>query len=163
MKNWVDLIIAIALASAFIRGWRAGFLSSIFSAIGFIGGGIGGLVGGLALTKSWHQSAGTFAAILALISFGSWIGELIMRQCGRFFHGKVLFGPFKWLDTLLGAAFSLARTLVMIFLVGSLLLAMPWGWSQKDVGGSYLFKEIKTHAPKVKINLHSLTSLNPLG
>lgn len=163
MKNWVDVIIAIALLSSFIRGWRAGFLSSIFSAIGFIGGGIAGLVGGLALTKSWTQSVGTFAAILALISFGSWIGELLMRQFGRFFHGKVLFGPFKWIDTLLGAAFSLARTLVAIFLVGSLLLAMPWGWAQKDVGGSYLFKEIKGHAPKVKINLHSLTSLNPLG
>ena len=163
MKNWVDIVLGVALLSAFIRGWRAGFLSSIFSAIGYIAGSIGGLVAGLQLTKSWHQSFGTFAAILALISFGSWIGQLILRQFGRFFHGKILFGPFKWIDTLLGAAFSIARTLVMIFLVGTLLMAMPWGWAQKDVGGSYLFKTIKSHAPHVKINLHSLSSINPLG
>jgi len=163
MKNWVDVVIAVAVLGSFIRGWRAGFLSSIFSAIGFVGGGVAGLVGGLALTKTWQHNVGTFAAILALISFGSWIGEMIAKKFARFFHGKVLFGPFKWLDTWLGAAFSLARTLVMIFLIGSLLTAMPWGWAQKDLGNSYLFKAIKTHAPKVKINLHSLSTLNPLG
>ena len=163
MKNWVDIIIAIELLSALIRGWRAGFLASVFSAVGFVAGGIGGLVVGLQVTKSWNHNLGTFTAILALISFGSWLGEMLLRRFARFFHGKVLFGPFKWLDTLLGIAFSLARGLVLVFIIGSLCLAMPWGWAQKDVGGSYLFGQIKSHARHVKINLHSLSTLNPLG
>lgn len=163
IKNWVDVVLAVALISSLIQGWRAGFFATIFSAIGFVGGGIVGLVGGIALTKHWSQSAGTFAAILALISCGAWIGELLMRHFAKFFHGKVLFGPFKSLDSVAGAAFSVARTLVMAFIIGKLLLAMPWGWAQHDIGSSALFQQMENHAPKVVLNLHSLSKLNPLG
>ena len=156
INNWVDIVIAVAVLSALIRGWRAGFFATIFSAIGFIGGGIAGIVGGIAITKSWQQSAGTFAAILALIAFGSWIGELLMRSFAKFFHGKVLFGPFKQLDSLLGGAFSLARTVVMVFIIYKLLIAMPWGWAQQDIGSSALFKQMERHAPHVDLNLTNL-------
>ena len=156
INNWVDVILAIAVISSLIRGWRAGFFATIFSAIGFVGGGIAGLMGGLALTKTWQQSAGTFAAILALIAFGSWIGELLMRSFAKFFHGKVLFGPFKQLDSFLGAAFSIARTVVMAFIICKLLVAMPWGWAQQDIGASSLFKQMESHAPHVELNFSNL-------
>ena len=47
MKNWVDVIFVLASLVSFIRGYRAGFITSIFSFIGYIGGGLLGLTLGL--------------------------------------------------------------------------------------------------------------------
>ena len=47
MKNWVDVIFVLASLVSFIRGYRAGFITSIFSFLGYIGGGLLGLTLGL--------------------------------------------------------------------------------------------------------------------
>lgn len=162
MKNWVDWVILVALFGALIRGYRAGLLSTFFSALGFIGGGFAGLFTAIHFVRPWHSNFNKFAVIIIAIFVGASIGEAIFKRFAKFFHGKILFGPFKWLDSILGAALSIARTLVMIFIVGKLLIAMPWGIGHNEIPQSALFTKIEKSAPKLTLNLHSLPSANLL-
>jgi len=162
MKNWVDWVILVALLGALIRGYRAGLLSTFFSAIGFIGGGFAGLFLSLHYVSAWHGNLNKFAVIIIAIFVGASVGEAIFKRFAKFFHGKVLFGPFKWIDSILGAALSIARTLIMIFIVGKLLMAMPWSIGHNEIPKSALFTKLEQSAPHVNFNLHSLPSVNPL-
>jgi len=162
LKNWVDWVILVALPGALIRGYRAGLLSTFFSAIGFIGGGFAGLFLSLHYVSTWHSNLNKFAVIIIAIFVGASVGEAIFKRFAKFFHGKVLFGPFKWADSILGAALSIARTLIMIFIVGKLLMAMPWGIGHNEIPKSALFTKLEKSAPHVTFNLHSLPSVNPL-
>jgi uncharacterized membrane protein required for colicin V production len=158
MKNWVDWIILIALVGALIRGYRVGLLSTFFSAIGFIGGGFAGLFAALHYASTWHSNLTKFSLIILAIFIGASVGEVILRRFAKFFHGKILFGPFKWLDSILGAALSVIRALIMVFILGKLLMAMPWGIGHNEIPHSALFKKIEHSAPKISFNLHSLPS-----
>jgi uncharacterized membrane protein required for colicin V production len=158
MKNWVDWVILIAVLGALIRGYRAGLLSTLFSAVGFIGGGFVGLFLSIHYVAKWQSNLNKFAVIIIAIFVVASVGEAIFKRFAKFFHGKVLFGPFKWADSLLGAALSLARTLIMIFIVGKLLMAMPWGIGHNEIPKSALFTRIEKSAPHVNFNLHSLPS-----
>jgi len=162
MKNWVDWVILVALLGALIRGYRAGLLSTFFSAIGFIGGGFAGLFLSLHYVSTWHSNLNKFVVIIIAIFVGASVGEAIFKRFAKFFHGKVLFGPFKWADSILGAALSIARTLIMIFIVGKLLMAMPWSIGHNVIPKSALFTKLEQSAPHVNFNLHSLPSVNPL-
>ena len=162
MKNWVDWIILIALVAALIRGYRAGLLSTLFSVVGFLGGGFAGLFAALHYVSRWSSNLTKFSIIIAAIFLGASIGETILRRFAKFFHGKILFGPFRWLDSILGAALSILRTLIFIFIIGKLLIAMPWGIGHNEIPKSVLFTKIERSAPKVSFNLHSLPSSNLL-
>jgi uncharacterized membrane protein required for colicin V production len=162
MKNWVDWVIAVALLGALIRGYRAGLLATLFSAVGFIGGGFAGLFTALHFVTTWKSDLNKFAVIIIAIFVGASMGEAILKRFATAFHSKVLFGPFKWADSLLGAALSIARTLILIFIVGKLLMAMPWSIGHNEIPQSALFTKIEQSAPKVTFNLHSLPSVNLL-
>ena len=122
----VDLVLVIAALVSIFRGLRAGFIASVLALIGFAGGGLLGLVVGLKHLNDWTNVFGKFAALLVAISIGSSVGEWLLKKFAKFFHKKMLFGPFRWLDSLLGAAFSLLRTTILLYLVIALLLATPW-------------------------------------
>ena len=162
MKNWVDWVIALLLVSALIRGYRAGLLSTLFSVIGYLGGGFGGLLLSIHYVSKWQSNLNKFAVIILAIVIGASIGEGILKRFAKVFHDKVLFGPFKCVNSLLGAALSIARTLILIFVLGKLLMAMPWSIGHNEIPKSALFTKIEQSAPKVSFNLHSLPTTNLL-
>jgi uncharacterized membrane protein required for colicin V production len=162
MKNWVDWIILVALLASLIRGYRAGLLSTLFTVLGFVGGGFAGLFVALHYVSHWSSNVTKFSLIIFAIFLGASIGEAILRRFAKFFHGKILFGPFRWLDSILGAALSVLRTLIFILIIGKLLIAMPWGIGHNEIPKSAIFTKIEKSAPKISFNLHSLPSSNLL-
>lgn len=148
-KHVVDAILLIALIASFIRGYRAGFLASIFSMIGFVGGGLLGLYLALHIIKNWGGVVGHLFLIVAVVSIGSAIGERIMKSFAKFFHGKILFGPFKWIDSLLGAAFSIIRTAILLYIMAVLLLATPWSWAHQNIPISQSYKYVEKAMPGI--------------
>ena len=147
--QWLDLILALGFIAAAARGYRAGFVVSILAAIGFIGGGVGALIVILKFVNDWHGVLGKFGLIIAAIFMGASIGEWVMRKLGSFFHKKILFGPFRWVDSILGAAFSLLRTAVITYLVAAIFLATPWSWAHQSIPQSKVYQEMKKLAPNV--------------
>ena len=146
-SQWLDLILALGFIAAGARGFRAGFVSSVLAAIGFVGGGVGALLLVLKVVNNWQGVLGKFSLIIAAIFMGASLGEWLMRKFGSFFHKKILFGPFRWIDSLLGAAFSLLRTAVITYLVAAILLATPWSWAHQTIPGSAIYKEMTKLAP----------------
>jgi len=145
--NWVDWVFVAALLFAFVRGYRAGFLSTIFRAIGFIGGGLGGLYLGIAYLHKYSSGVLKFFLLFVVIASTASVGEFLFKKVAELFHNTFLFGPFKWADSLLGAAFSVLRTLIMLVVIGHLLLITPWGWAVHEIPTSKIYKQIDSYSP----------------
>ncbi len=145
--NWVDWVFVVALLFAFVRGYRAGFLSTIFRAIGFIGGGLGGLYLGIAYLHKYSSGVLKFFLLFVAIAITASVGEFLFKKVAELFHNTFLFGPFKWADSLLGAAFSVLRTLIMLVVIGHLLLITPWGWAVHEIPTSKIYKQIDSYSP----------------
>ena len=147
MKNWIDIIFVITIIISFFRGWKVGLISTLLSFVGYIGGGL------LALTIGLHyfHSHGVtkFVLLFLVVTAGSAIGEGIFKQISRAFHHKILFGPFKWIDSLLGATFSILSSLIMLVILGHLLLITPWGWAQHSIPQSKIYTKLNAEAPSI--------------
>jgi len=147
--NWVDWVFVAAVLFAFVRGYRAGFLSTIFRAIGFIGGGLGGLYLGIHYLHKYSSGVLKFFLLFVAIAIMASVGEFLFKKFAELFHNTLLFGPFKWADSLLGAAFSVLRTLIMLVVLGHLLLITPWGWAVHEIPTSKIYKKIDSFSPAV--------------
>ena len=145
--NWVDWVFVAALLFAFVRGYRAGFLSTILRAIGFIGGGLGGLYLGIHYLHKYSSGALKFFLLFVAIAITASVGEFILKKFAEIFHNRILFGPFKWADSLLGAAFLVLRTLIMLVVIGHLLLITPWGWAAHGIPKSEIYKKVDAYSP----------------
>jgi len=146
MKNWVDVIFILALLLSFVQGYRAGFLTTIFIFVGYIGGGLLGLTIGLHHFHSHGVSR--FIYLFLAVVIGSSLGEALFRSIGKLFHRKILFAPFSWVDSLLGAAFSILRTAIMLLVLGHLLLVTPWSWVHA-IPKSEIYSKLNAEAPSI--------------
>jgi len=147
--NWVDWVLIAALLFAFVRGFRVGFLSTILRAIGFIGGGLGGLYLGIHYLHKYSSGALKFLLLFVAIGITASLGEFLFKKFAELFHNTILFGPFKWADSLLGAALLMLRTLIMLLVIGHLLLITPWGWAAHEIPTSKIYKKIDSFSPAV--------------
>ena len=145
--NWVDIVLALLILGSFIRGYRAGFLKSVFSMVGYVGGGVLGLALAWNYLKDWDGVLTKFALLLLAISAGSVIGQWLLGKFAEFFHKTILFGPFKWLDSLLGAALSILRTALMAYLIAVICLATPWQWADKNIPDSKIYQKVDQYTP----------------
>ena len=146
MKNWVDVVFILALLLSFVQGYRAGFLTTIFTFVGYIGGGLLGLTIGLHHFHSHGVSR--FVYLFLAVVIGSSLGEALFRSIGKLFHKKILFAPFSWIDSLLGAAFSILRTAIMLLVMGHLLLVTPWSWVHA-IPKSEIYSKLNAEAPSI--------------
>jgi len=146
MKNWVDVVFILALLLSFVQGYRAGFLTTIFTFVGYIGGGLLGLTIGLHHFHSHGVSR--FIYLFLAVVIGSSLGEALFRSIGKLFHKKILFAPFSWIDSLLGAAFSILRTTIMLLVLGHLLLVTPWSWVHA-IPKSEIYSKLNAEAPSI--------------
>jgi len=166
----VDLVILLALLLAIYRGYKAGLLKTFFSFIGFVGGGLIGLIYSVKLVQLWHGNFQKFGLIFLAIFVAASLGEALLGRFAKFFHNRVLFGPFKWADSWLGAALSFARTSIFIYIMAHLLLAMPWSWAHSSIPQSTIYKKMNSLEPGIVkkatasiSNLHSSQISNLLG
>jgi uncharacterized membrane protein required for colicin V production len=159
--NWVDIGLAILILFSFYRGYKAGFLKSIFSLVGYVGGGVLGLALAWNYLKDWDSVIQKFSLLLLAIAIGSAAGQWLLGKFAEFFHKTILFGPFKWLDSLLGAAFSILRTVLMVYLIAVICLAIPWQWADKNIPDSQIYQKIEQYTPTLIKNVtERVKSLN---
>ena len=151
--NWVDIGLGILILLSFYRGYKAGFLKSVFSFVGYVGGGVLGLALAWNYLKDWDGVLTKFALLLLAISAGSVIGQWLLGKFAEFFHKTILFGPFKWLDSLFGAAFSILRTALMAYLIAVICLATSWQWADKNIPTSGIYQVIDKYTPMVIKNV----------
>jgi len=147
--NYFDLAVLVIAALTAFSGFKNGLLQSVFKTVGYIAGGVLGLAIALEVVKNWQSNFAKIGAALVLIFLLAGIGEYLLGKIGLGIHKKILFGPFKLIDSLLGAALSLIRTVVVIYLVAILLIASPWSWADKNIKDSKFYATIDKKLPKL--------------
>ena len=155
--NYFDLAVFVIAVLTSLSGFKNGLLQSVFKTVGYIAGGVLGLAIALEVVKNWQSNFAKIGAALVLIFLLAGIGEFLLGKIGLGIHKKILFGPFKLIDSLLGAALSLIRTIVVIYLVAILLIASPWGLADKNIQESKFYTTIDKKLPKI------ITDYKPQG
>ena len=147
--NYFDLVVLVIAALTALTGFKNGLLQSIFKTVGYIAGGVLGFAISLEVVKNWQSNFAKIGAVLVLIFLIAGIGEFLLGKIGLGIHKKILFGPFKLIDSLLGALLSLLRTAVLVYLTSILLIASPWQWADSNIKESKFYTYIDQHLPKL--------------
>ena len=148
MKSF-DLIVAVILLFTALIGFKNGLIQTLFKAIGYIAGGVLGLAIALEVIKNWQSPFAKLGLALLLIFTIATISEYLLGKIGKGVHKRILFGPFKLIDSLLGACLSILRTAVLIYLSAILLIASPWGWADSNIDNSKFYTYTEDHLPKL--------------
>ncbi len=147
--NYVDILIVLAVVASFVSGYKSGFLKTIFAVIGNIGGAILGLFLALNLMGDWALDGKKVGIAIASIFLGSFIGRVIASAVTKGLKATIIRGPLAFIDQIAGAALSLARTLIFIFLIGAVLSWSPWQVGKDAIAGSDLYPKIESNLPGV--------------
>jgi uncharacterized membrane protein required for colicin V production len=147
--NTFDLIVAAVFLFTAFAGFKNGLIQSLFKAIGYIAGGVLGLVIALEVVKDWSTPFVKVGMAIVLIFVIANISQYLLGKIGAAFHKLVLFGPFKLIDSLLGASLSILRAAVIIYLSAILLIASPWGWADSNIATSKFYTYVEKNLPKL--------------
>jgi len=147
--NFVDIAIVVAVVTSFIAGYRSGFLKTIFAVIGNIGGAIVGLLLALNVMGDWALDSKKVGIAFLSIFVGSFAGRFLAKLVTKGLKATVIRGPLAFLDQIAGAALSLLRALIFIFLIGAVLTWSPWQSGKDAVAKSDLYPRIESSLPGV--------------
>ena len=147
--NYLDILIALALIASGVAGYKNGFFKTIFAIVGNIGGAIGGLLLSLNIMGDWALDTKKVGIAIASIFLGSFIGRVIASAVTKGLKATIIRGPLAFIDQIAGAALSLARTVIFIFLIGAILSWSPWQSGKDAVAESSLYPKIEQNLPCV--------------
>ena len=147
--NYFDFIVILILLMAFYGGYRNGLIKSIFSAIGYIAGGVLGLAAAANYLSTWQSELQKVSLALLAILFGATLGEFLLGKIGSLFRKVLFVPPFKFIDSLLGAAISLIRTAFVLSLVAILLVFSRWSLADQYVSTSFVYQILDSKLPSV--------------
>jgi uncharacterized membrane protein required for colicin V production len=147
--NFVDIAIVVAVVTSFIAGYRSGFLKTIFAVIGNIGGAIVGLLIALNVMGDWALDGKKVGIAFLSIFVGSFAGRFLAKLVTKGLKATVIRGPLAFLDQIAGAALSLLRALIFIFLIGAVLTWSPWQSGKDAIAKSDLYPRIESSLPGV--------------
>jgi uncharacterized membrane protein required for colicin V production len=147
--NYVDILIILAALASFVSGYKSGFLKTIFAVAGNIGGAILGLLLALNLMGDWALDGKKVGIAIASIFLGSFIGRVIASALTKGLKATIIRGPLAFIDQIAGAALSLARTVIFVFLIGAILAWSPWQSGKDAIAESDLYPKIESNLPGV--------------
>ena len=151
--NYFDLINAIALVIAGISGFKNGLLQSIFKTVGYIAGGVVGVAIAVEVMSKWSSSLAKAGGAIILILLLATAGEFILGKIGLGFRKALLIAPLKFIDSLLGALLSIARTAFIAYLLAVILVSTPWSFGDKYIATSKFYTYTDSQLPKVITDL----------
>ena len=147
--NYFDLLIILVLLVAFYSGYRNGFIKTIFRTIGYIAGGVVGLALAVKYLSTWESQSQKVALALLAVFIGASLGEFALGKVGSIFRKILFVPPFKFIDSLLGAAISIFRAAFILYLVATLLVFSNWSATDKYIKPSKLYDYVDSHLPSV--------------
>lgn len=145
----VDILIVVALIASAILGYRNGLMSTLFKSIGYLAGGLLGFYLSLNQTHGWNLDIKKVGIIIAAIALGGWVGSFAGAAVAKGFRATLFRGPLAFLDSILGASVEIARTVIVIYLIASILLWSPINFGKEAVRQSALYPKIESKLPKL--------------
>ncbi len=144
-----DLLVLIALLITAYGGFKNGFIQTVFRTIGYIAGGIAGVAIAVEVMSTWSSNLAKAAGAIILILLLATIGEFILGKVGLGFRKVLFISPLKLLDSLFGAGLAVLRTVFIVYLLSTILIATPWAISDKYIASSIFYTYIDSLLPEV--------------
>ena len=138
----LDIALLVIGIIAIATGYNRGALATIFSILGYFGGGVAGFAFANWYTENWKGLVSVIGLHLFGIFAGANLGRWILNKTGVGIHKRILFGPFKFVNAVLGAALSLAQAAVVAFVILTLINYLPWELPHSIIEGSQVYEEI---------------------
>ncbi|MGH3147371.1 MAG: MarP family serine protease [Rubrobacter sp.] len=118
----LDLIIALFVLLAVLRGARTGFLAGAFSLIGVVvGASVGSRLAPFLMSETSNALYGAGITLVSILAFAV-LGEVVARNIGGALRNRLPNQASEALDGLGGAALGLALSLVLVWAVGFFVL-----------------------------------------
>jgi uncharacterized membrane protein required for colicin V production len=138
----LDIALLILGIIAIATGYNRGALATVFSIVGYVGGGVAGFAAANWYTSEWKGLASIIALHLFGIFVGASLGRWVLEKTGIGIHKRILFGPFKFINSLGGATLSLAQAVIAAFVIITLIDYLPWQIPHSIIKESKVYKEI---------------------
>ena len=148
-----DLLVLIALLITAYGGFKNGFIQTIFKTIGYIAGGVAGVATAVEVMSTWSNSIAKAVGAIILILLLATAAEFVLGKIGLGFRKVLLISPLKFLDSLLGAALAILRTVFITYLIAVILITTPWSSGDKYIASSQFYTYTDSHLPKVVTGL----------
>ena len=147
--NAFDLLVLIALQINTYGGFKNGFIRNVFKSIGYIAGGVAGVTIGLVVMGTWSNHLAKAAGTIIFIFLLAKVGESIFDKIGLGSRRVLLISPFKFLDSLVGAALSIIHTVFISHLLAVIPITTPWSIGNRYIASSKFYIYTDSHLPKV--------------
>jgi uncharacterized membrane protein required for colicin V production len=150
----VDTFIALAILISAAMGYKNGFLQTVFKFVGYIAGGVLGIYVALKFSHDWTLDIKRIGfVIIAIVGAGA-LGSLIGGGVAKGLKATVVRGPLALLDSIAGSALEIIRTVVVLYLIATVLLWSPWESVQNQVAKSQILAKVQPYIP------HLITQAN---
>jgi uncharacterized membrane protein required for colicin V production len=147
--NYFDLLLVLLLLVASYSGYKNGMIKTMFRTIGYIAGGVVGLALAVKYLATWESQSQKVILALFAVFIGASLGEFLLGKVGSLFRKILFVPPFKFIDSLLGAAISIFRSSFILYLVATLLVFTNWSVTDKYIMPSKLYDYADSHLPSV--------------
>jgi len=147
--NYFDLLIVLVLLATFYTGYKNGLIKSIFRTAGYIAGGVVGLALAAKYFATWESQSQKVVLALFAVFIGASLSEFLLGKVASLFRKILFVPPFKFIDSLLGAAISIFRAAFILYLVATLLIFSTWSIADKYIKPSKLYVYADSHLPSV--------------
>ena len=138
----LDLILAGLIIFAIAQGFNRGLLPTFFALIGYLGGGVVGVFAAKEFSGDWSGVVSIVALYLVAIFAGAQLGSWLMAKVGAGFRKRVLFGPLKFLDSVLGGALALIQVAIFATVVLTIINYLPWGLPHDLIEDSRIYESV---------------------
>ncbi len=136
-----DLIFGLIAVGAFYTGYKNGLLTTILRTAFFIIGGVAAMY----FVVKYDQSGWLIVAIIAGAYASAWVGTQIAKSLKL----TLIRGPLRFLDSIFGSVFEVAKYVILFYVIGTILLWAPWSTGQNAVSESKFYLQVNEHAPTV--------------
>ena len=134
-----DLLFLGFAIAALVTGYKNGLIKTLLRGALFIAGGIAAMY----FVVERNQSGWLIVAIIAGAYGGAFLGTVVAKSLRL----TILRGPFRFADSLLGAALEAAKYVLLFFIIGTILVYTPWQTGKSQVAESKVYAELNTRAP----------------
>ena len=138
----LDIALLVVAIIAIATGYNRGALATLLSILGYFGGGVAGFALANWYSQDWKGLTAIIFLHLFAIFAGANLGRWILEKSGIGIHKRILFGPFKFINSIFGAVLSLAQVALIAYVVITLIKSLPWQLPDSIIGSSNLYREI---------------------
>ena len=143
----VDLVIAAAVIFSVVIGYRNGLIRTLFKFIGFVLGGVLGIYLSLKLSHDWSLDLKRIGFVIAAIVAGGYLCSFLGGQLAKGLRATIFRGPLAFIDSIAGAALEVARTVIALYLIATVLLWSPWQSAKNQITESQILPKVQPYIP----------------